>query len=418
MRKAVSWSLFMYVCFGLFIYWYLFYGTSADIPEAYKGTSADPATFMNARELMLSQEFSRTKYLLFFLATPFEWLVLFLILVLGISKRFEDSAKLITRLRVGQVAIYFFYLSLVTTVLALPFKWMGYQVSKSYGISTQTLASWFKDIVIDFWVNFGIMLLVVATLMWLIQKSEKRWWFHAWALSVPFTIFLTFIQPVVLDPLYNDFQPLQNQELKQKILSLASEADIPADNVYEVNMSEKTKSLNAYVTGIGSNSRIVLWDTTLKQLSENEILFIMAHEMAHYVKKHIYWAVASSIAISFVGLYLIHRILQFIIAKWGGVLNIRTLASLSVLPLFFLVSSVLSFAVSPAENYVSRMEERVSDQYAMEMTEDKKAAVETFQDLSKTSLSQVNPPGLVKLFLYTHPTMLERITYLEEYGKK
>ncbi|MFB9758340.1 M48 family metallopeptidase [Ectobacillus funiculus] len=418
MRKAVSWSLFMYVCFGLFIYWYLFYGTSADIPEAYKGTSADPATFMNARELMLSQEFSRTKYLLFFLATPFEWLVLFLILVLGISKRFEDSAKLITRLRVGQVAIYFFYLSLVTTVLALPFKWMGYQVSKSYGISTQTLASWFKDIVIDFWVNFGIMLFVVATLMWLIRKSEKRWWFHAWALSVPFTIFLTFIQPVVLDPLYNDFQPLQNQELKQKILSLASEADIPADNVYEVNMSEKTKSLNAYVTGIGSNSRIVLWDTTLKQLSENEILFIMAHEMAHYVKKHIYWAVASSIAISFVGLYLIHRILQFIIAKWGGVLNIRTLASLSVLPLFFLVSSVLSFAVSPAENYVSRMEERVSDQYAMEMTEDKKAAVETFQDLSKTSLSQVNPPGLVKLFLYTHPTMLERITYLEEYGKK
>lgn len=418
MRKAVSWSLFMYVCFGLFIYWYLFHGTSADIPEAYKGTSADPATFMNARELMLSQEFSRTKYLLFFLATPFEWLILFLILVLGISKRFEDWSKQITKLGIGQVAIYFFYLSLLTTVLALPFKWMGYQVSKSYGISTQTSASWLKDIVIDFWVSFGIMLLVVAALMWLIRKSEKRWWFYAWALSVPFTIFLTFIQPVVLDPLYNDFQPLQNQELKQKILSLASEAEIPADNVYEVNMSEKTKSLNAYVTGIGSNSRIVLWDTTLKQLSENEILFIMAHEMAHYVKKHIYWAVASSIAISFVGLYLIHRILQFIIAKWGGVLNIRTLASFSVLPLFFLISSVLSFAVSPAENYVSRMEERVSDQYAMEMTDDKKAAVETFQNLSKTSLSQVNPPGLVKFFLYTHPTMLERITYLEEYGKK
>lgn len=418
MRKVVSWSLFVYVCFGVFIYWYLFHGTSADIPEVYKGTSADPATFMNARELMLSQEFSRTKYLLFFLATPFEWLVLFLILVLGISKRFEDSSKQITRLQMGQVAIYFFYLSLLTTVLALPFKWMGYQVSKSYGISTQTSASWLKDIIIDFWVSFGIMLLVVTALLWLIQKSEKRWWFYAWALSIPFTIFLTFIQPVVLDPLYNDFQPLQNQELKQKILSLASEAEIPADNVYEVNMSEKTKSLNAYVTGIGSNSRIVLWDTTLKQLSENEILFIMAHEMAHYVKKHIYWAVASSIAISFVGLYLINRILQFMIAKWGSVLNIRTLASFSVLPLFFLVSSVLSFAFSPVDNYVSRMEERVSDQYAMEMTEDKKAAVETFQNLSKTSLSQVNPPGLVKFFLYTHPTMLERITYLEEYEKK
>src|SRR5581483_11017636 len=99
-------------------------------------------------------------------------------------------------------------------------------------------------------------------------------------------------------------------------------------------------------------------------------------------------------------------------------LNIRTLASFSVIPLFFLVSSLLSFAFSPVENYVSRVEERVSDQYAMEMTHNREAAVKTFQDLSKTSLSQVNPPELVKLFLYTHPTMLERITYLEKYGKK
>jgi STE24 endopeptidase len=418
MKKVISWSLFLYVCFGVFIYWYLFYGTNAAIPEAYKGSSADPATFMNARELVLSQDYSRTKYLLYFLSTPFEWLVFLFILVMGISKNFEKWAKETTKVKLGQIAIYLFYLSLLTTALAFPLQWIGYQVSKSYKISTQTAASWMKDHVIDFWVNFALMFVIVTVLLWLIQKSQKRWWLYAWALSVPFTIFLTFIQPVFIDPLYNEFTPLKNKELEQKILALADKADIPASHVYEVNMSEKTNSLNAYVTGIGSNSRIVLWDTTLKQLSDDEILFIMAHEMAHYVKKHIYWGVAGYIVMTFIGLFLISRIINGTVRRWGDVLHIPKVASFSVLPLFFLASSILSFAASPITNYVSRIEERAADNYAMEMTRDNEAAVATFQTLSKTSLSQVNPPGVVKFFLYTHPTIFERIQYLEKYEKK
>ncbi|MDG4656718.1 M48 family metallopeptidase [Ectobacillus antri] len=417
MKKVIGWSLFLYVGFGLFIYWYLFYGTSTAIPEMYKGSSADPATFMSQRELVLSQDFSRIKYLLYFLATPFEWLVLLLILVLGISRNFEKWAKQSAKPKILQIGVYLFYLSLLTTALALPFQWISYQVSKFYHISTQTTASWVKDHIIDFWVNFVFMFVIVAVLLWLMKRSE-RWWLYAWCLSVPFTIFMTFIQPVFIDPLYNDFQPLQNKQLETKILKLAQQADIPASHVYEVNMSEKTNALNAYVTGIGSNSRIVLWDTTLKQLSENEILFIMAHEMAHYVKKHIYWALAGSIALSFVGLYLISRLINRTIRKFGHIFHISSITSFSVLPLFFLFSSVLSFAASPAMNYVSRAEERASDTYAMELTNDNKAAVMTFQNLSKTSLSQVNPPGLVKFFLYTHPTILERIQYLEQYEKK
>ena len=104
----------------------------------------------------------------------------------------------------------------------------------------------------------------------------------------PFTIFMMFVQPVLIDPLYNDFYPLKDKALEEQILSLADRANIPAEHVFEVDMSEKTNSLNAYVTGVGSNSRIVLWDTTLEKLTDKEILFVMAHEMAHYVEKHIY----------------------------------------------------------------------------------------------------------------------------------
>ena len=418
MRKVMSWTLFLYALFALFIYWYLFGWSHEIIPEAYKGTSADPATFMNARELTLSQDYSRVKDLLFFLATPLQWIVLLFVLIFGVSKRFEQWAKDTTKFRVLQIAIYLFYLSLVTTVLALPLQWIGHQISVDYGISTQSTANWIKEHILDFWINFLLMFLIVTVLLWLIKKYPKRWWLYGWALSVPFTIFLTFIQPVVIDPLYNDFSTLHNKELEKKILTLADKAHIPTEHVYEVDMSKKTNALNAYVTGIGSNSRIVLWNTTLEQLKDKEILFIMAHEMGHYVMKHIYWGVGSYIVLTFVGMYLISRIIQACIRKWGDTLHISKIASFSVLPLFFLVSSVLSFAISPATNYVSRIEERAADQYALDMTKDSKSGVKTFQYLSKTSLSQVNPPALVKLFMYTHPPIFERILTFEEYKKK
>lgn len=417
-KKVVKWSLFLYVGFALFIYWYLFGWNHEIIPDMYKGTSADPQTFMDAKELTLSQDYSRVKNLLFFLATPLEWIVLLFVLVLGISNRFEKWSKETTKVRVIQVAIYLFYLSLLTTALALPLQWMGHQISIDYGISTQSTASWIKDHVIDFWVNYIMMFLAVSVLLGLIHKFPKRWWLAGWALSVPFTIFLTFVQPVVIDPLYNDFSTLQNKELEEKILSLADQADIPANHVYEVNMSEKTNALNAYVTGIGLNSRIVLWNTTLQQLKDKEILFIMAHEMGHYVMKHIYWGVASYIVLTFVGMYLISRIINMCLRKWGDTLRLSRMACLSIIPLFFLISSVLSFAVSPLSNYVSRIEERAADQYALDMTKDGKSGVKTFQYLSKTSLSQVNPPALVKFFLYTHPPIFERIHAFEQYEKE
>lgn len=417
-KKVVKWSLFLYVGFALFIYWYLFGWNHEIIPDMYKGTSADPQTFMDAKELTLSQDYSRVKNLLFFLATPLEWIILLFVLVLGVSNRFEKWSKETTKVRVIQVAIYLFYLSLLTTALTLPLQWMGHQISIDYGISTQSTASWIKDHVIDFWVNYIMMFLVVSVLLGLIHKFPKRWWLAGWALSVPFTIFLTFVQPVVIDPLYNDFSTLQNKELEEKILSLADQADIPANHVYEVNMSEKTNALNAYVTGIGLNSRIVLWNTTLQQLKDKEILFIMAHEMGHYVMKHIYWGVASYIVLTFVGMYLISRIINMCLRKWGDTLRLSKVACLSIIPLFFLISSVLSFAVSPLSNYVSRIEERAADQYALDMTKDGKSGVKTFQYLSKTSLSQVNPPALVKFFLYTHPPIFERIHAFEQYEKE
>lgn len=337
------------------------------------------------------------------------------VLISGASLLLEKWSDFEMKWKIVKNAIYLFLLSILTFIVFFPLDYYRYNLSKSYGISTQSFSSWMRDNVIDFWVNFVITVLVVTVLYWLINKSPKKWWIPAWLLTIPFSIFIMFIQPVVIDPLYNEFYPLTNKELETKILELAEQANIPSDHVYEVNMAEKTNALNAYVTGVGSNSRIVLWDTTLNRLNEEEILFIMGHEMGHYVEKHIYIGIAGYVLMMLVGLWLISKMMPWIINRFGHVLKIKDVISIHSLPLILLLSSILLFVSSPISNFVSRYQEQRADEFAMELVQDPEAAVSGFQKLTKAGLSEVNPPTLVKWFRYTHPPMLERINNVAEY---
>jgi len=396
------------------MYWHIFHSGGGTIPRAMQGTAADPVMFMSEKELYLSGEYSKIRNFLFFVATPLEWLIYFMILIMGVSPYFEKVAPSQTKWKLLQNASYLFLLSLLLYVVLFPLNYYRYNLSKTYGISTQGFSSWMRDGIIDFWVNFGMSFIIVTVLYWLIKKSAKRWWLYAWFLTIPFTIFVMFIQPVVIDPLYNDFYPLKNKELEAKILSIASQANIPAEHVYEVNMAEKTNALNAYVTGIGSNSRIVLWDTTLNRLTDNEILFIMAHEMGHYVEKHIYFGIAGYLLLSLLGLWLTAKCLRWFIGRYGKELKIKKIGDIGSYPLFLLLTSVLLFASSPLSNYVSRYQENRADQYAISLTGDRESAITAFQKLTISGLSEVNPQLLVKWFRYTHPPMLERIYKVAE----
>lgn len=402
-------ALLLFGVYVLCMYWYIFHSDGGKIPSVLQGTAADPVMFMSGKELFLSGEYSKIRNFLFFIATPLEWLIYFFILLIGVSRYFEKLTTSQTKWKLVQNAGYLFLLSLLLYIVLLPLNYYRYYLSKSYGISTQNFASWMKDGVLDFWVSFGMSLIIVTVIYWLMKKSEKRWWLYTWLLTIPFTIFVMFIQPVVIDPLYNDFYPLKNKELETKILSLATQANIPAEHVYEVNMAEKTNALNAYVTGIGSNSRIVLWDTTLNRLTDNEILFIMAHEMGHYVEKHIYFGIAGYLLLTLIGLWLTNKVMRRLIARYGQVLKIHKISNISSYPLFLLITSILLFAANPVSNYISRYQETRADQYAIALTNDREAAVTAFQKLTISGLSEVNPPLLVKWFRYTHPPMLERI---------
>ncbi|ARI75618.1 M48 family metallopeptidase [Halobacillus mangrovi] len=417
-KKFVIWTLVLFSLYGLLLGLYLFQWADFGVPDAYKGTAADPTTFMTDRQLELAEDYSRYKDFLSFITEPLEWVIYLGVMVFGISLIFKQFSEQASRFKIIQIPLYVLLLQTVTTIILFPFDYISRRLSISYGISTQSFSSWMRDELIGFWVGFVIMAILITVLYWLMNKFRKRWWLYAWMLLVPFLVFMMFIQPVVIDPLYNDFTELQDKQLEEKILGLASQADIPAERVYEVNMSEKTNSMNAYVNGIGSNLRIVLWDTTLNRLKDNEVLFIMAHEIGHYVMNHLYMNLLGVIASSFVGLFLAYHLMHYTMRKWGEKWKVKDVSDIAALPVFFLLLSLLSFIASPVELAISRNAEKAADEYAIQMTEDPEAAVGSFQELTVNGLSEVNPPALVKYLRYGHPTMMERIHMLEQYQEE
>lgn len=413
MKKMVIGFTAGYAVYLIAIAAYFFIFTKTGVPTAAKGTAADPSLFMNAEQLARSATFNRWRHFLSFATIPLEWGLYLLLLVSGFSFAVRRLADKVSGLFVIRSLICFAVLTAVSAAVFLPINFISYRLSRAYGLSVQPLTGWLRDQGVDFAVNSLIGFIVVTTIFFFIRRNPRNWWLPVWLLAIPFAVFLIYIQPVVIDPLYHQFRPLPEGALKTEILQLASHAGIPANNVYETDMSTETKTMNAYVNGIGSHLRIVLWDTTVHGLSRREVLFVMAHEMGHYVMHHIAWSLAATLAGLLIGLWLTARLLLYLTARVGPRLNITHPGDLAALPLVLLLFALLSFAAEPVENAVSRQFEHAADRYALQLTDDPQAGISAFQKLSRTSLGEINPPALVKWLQYDHPTMLERIEYFE-----
>ena len=186
-----KWGLIGVLVFGIYavaMYVYFFHSQNSGIPVALKGTVADPSTFLTAQEMVLSEDLSKIRNFLFFVATPLEWLIYFVILITGISRMFERWSPETKKWAILRNAMYLFLLSFLLFIVQFPLGYYQYSLSKSYGISTQVFSSWMRDNVIDFWMDLGMSVIVVTVLYWLIKKSPKRWWLFAWVLTVPFSL--------------------------------------------------------------------------------------------------------------------------------------------------------------------------------------------------------------------------------------
>ncbi len=348
--------------------------------------------------------------------TLWGWLIPALFLFTGFSARIRDWARRIGRGWFFTIGIYFAIFSILSFLIDLPLSYyLGYVRQHDYGLSNQTLGKWFQDAVI----SLGIGILGGVIFLWipylLLRKSPRRWWFYTSLLAIPFLLLMILIQPIWIDPLFNKFGPMKNQELEAKILRLAESAGIEGSRVFEVAKSEDTKALNAYVTGFGNTKRIVLWDTTIAKLSEDELLYVMGHEMGHYVLGHVWKTIGFFSLLILIALYAIHRTAGWLINKYRDRFGFSELSDVASLPLIILLFSFYLFLILPIGLAYSRHNEHESDRFGLEITQNNRAAALAFVKLQQENLGVPRPHWLIKLWQASHPPLGERIDFSNEY---
>ena len=340
------------------------------------------------------------------------------LLFTGDAQRLRDFALARGRGRWSRVLIFFSVYSLALFVILLPLTWYeGYHVEKQFGFATQTFGGWFADQLkgLAFQIVAVGVVPILALAWFAVESSPRRWWIWLAAGSLPVILASVVLQPLVFDPLFNKFTPLRDAQLRDEILALGARAHVPARNVYEVDMSTKTTKINAYVSGFGASQRIVLWDTTLEGLRKDEILFIMGHEMGHYVLAHIWKGVLLISLGSFVAFWCVAQLANAALRVFGPRWRITSLGDLAAMPLLVAVLSLVNWVGNPFTNVLSRAFEHEADVYALEITRDNDAGARSFLELARGNRSNPEPAGWVKLLLYTHPPLGERIRFAQEY---
>jgi len=314
------------------------------------------------------------------------------------------------------VGVYFVSFLIINFVIDFPLSYyQGYMRQHAYGLSNQTLSKWFGD-------QFTGLLIGIVTgflFLWipylLLKKSPRRWWLYTGLLAIPFLVLVILVQPVWIDPLFNKFGPMKNKELETKILQLAERAGIEGSRVYEVEKSEDTKALNAYVTGFGATKRIVLWDTIIAKLDEDELLFVMGHEMGHYTLGHVWKTIIFLSLLIIATLYAIHRTAGWLINKFHRRFGFTELSDIASLPLIILLFSAYFLIIAPIALAFSRYNEREADRFGLEITRNNRAGATGFVKLQQENLGVPRPHILVKLWRASHPTLGERIDFCNEY---
>ncbi|MFL5402178.1 MAG: M48 family metallopeptidase, partial [Gemmatimonadales bacterium] len=291
----------------------------------------------------------------------------------------------------------------------------GFVREHAYGLSNQSgnkwLGDWIKGTVLS---GFGLALVLWIPYL-LLRRSPRRWWLYAGLATLPISIFVLVVSPIWVDPLFNQFGRMKDRALEARILALAERAGIPGSRVYEIRKSVDTKTVNAYVTGVGSTKRIVLWDTMLSKLDRDQIAFVMAHEMGHFVLHHVWTIVIGATLLVTASLYVVDRMAGPLISRYRNRFGFDQLSDVASFPLLLLLTTVVSLIATPVGLALSRHQEHEADRFALELTRDNRAAATTFVRLQETNLS-VPRPGPVYTFLRaSHPSLAERVDFANRY---
>ena len=357
--------------------------------------------------------------------------------------------------------LFFLLLYLAWELLTLPFTFYSvFHIEQKHGFNTTTYRVWFLDFLKATMLSLLLLTAVIFGGLMLVETSPRFWWFLVWCFFLAFTIFITYIAPYVIEPLFNRFTPVEDGSLKEAIVALASRAGINVEKVLTMDQSTRSRHTNAYFTGMGRTKRIILFDTLLETMKPDEVLAVLAHEIGHWKGRHLLKGLLLSSLVSLVFFFCAHQALSRHLLDTLFAVRVASFPAQAVIAGFF--GGMLSFLFAPVMNGFSRRLEREADRFSCDFDGIAKscmkspemntkgpsaplpfyegeaptalpvegaalspviagrgeAMISALVKLSKDNLSNLYPHPLYALFNYSHPPVLERIRYIREYCEK
>ncbi|SFO27774.1 STE24 endopeptidase [Geodermatophilus obscurus] len=304
-------------------------------------------------------------------------------------------------------------LVVVGRLVTLPLSAYGEVVRHRYGLSTRSWPLWLRDVAVSTAIDAALTALVLLVLVALARRAPRTWWAWAAAGAAALVVAGSFLYPLVIEPAFNRFESLPAGQLRTDVLALAEESGNPVEDVLVSDASRRTTALNAYVSGFGSTRRVVLYDTLLQEVPDEEIESIVAHELGHVATDDVLTgtllgALGAAGAVALLGWLL----------SWAPLLRRAGADSAGdprVVPLVLLLAALGTLAGTPVQNLVSRHVEARADLFALDLTADPRAFVAMQQRLARTNVSDPSPPAAWQWFFGSHPTAAQRVAMAEDW---
>ncbi len=410
MQKYQFIILICYLLVEGFEYWLRFinlrymkrYGT--EVPAGFEG-------YIDESVLKKTQAYTLDTSRLSLAESVFSSAVMIIFLFGGLLNAYNNWIGSFKLSFVPQGAVFFLILSFVNTGLSIPFSLCRtFRIENRYGFNTMTPALWLTDLVKSFFLSALILGIALFAGLYIVRQSPGYWWLLVWGFFFILSIFLMYISPYVIEPLFNKFAPLEGGELETKIRDMMKRVGIRVSRVFKIDASKRSRHTNAYFTGIGRTKRIVLFDTLIEMMEQNEILAVLAHEAGHWKKKHVLKRIVAFECLSLIGAYVAFRILRTDILS--NIFHIQGETFFAKLIILGFIFGIVSFPFTPVSSYISRRHEDEADRFASELSGHPESLATSLIKLSKDNLSNLHPHPLYAKFYFSHPPIVERIRRL------
>ncbi len=374
------------------------------VPDGFEG-SIDPEA------LAKSNAYTLEKNQLGLVESILDNLLLLLFLFGGLLGVYDRWIATLSDSFVWSGVLFFLLLTLTQTILGIPFSlYDTFKLENRYGFNTTTPKLWISDFIKSQAIGVMLLALLTTAAFWLIQWSPSHWWIWVWVFFAAVSIFLMYISPYLIEPLFNKFEPVKEEGLEEEIKSLMAKTGLKVSRVMQMDASRRSTHSNAYFTGIGKVKRIVLYDTLLKQMTHSEVLAVLAHEVGHWKRGHIWKRLVMTELLGLAICYLAYRL-----TAWGGLpgmLGIPHASLAAQMTILAFLGSIIAFPFTPLSSWLSRRHELEADRFATDLTGMPESLASSLIKLSRENLSNLHPHPIYARFYYSHPPVVERVRRL------